>query len=77
MACLGASPRCNESHGSIRDKREFLRDMAFNAAVAAESGDSRQSFRIIRLLGGFSPRKPKSVLLEDGSVAQDYVPAGS
>ena len=56
----------------LRDKREFLRDMAFNAAVAAESGDSRQSFRIIRLLGGFSPRKPKSVLLEDGSVAQDY-----
>jgi hypothetical protein len=53
------------------DKRIFLDDMAMRAASAAERNDSKTAFKIIRLLGGFQPRRLKSVRLKDGTLATD------
>eukprot|EP00972_Heterocapsa_arctica_P063314 9341544-Heterocapsa_arctica.AAC.1 len=44
--------------------------MAHRTACAAEHNDNRVAFKIIRLLGGFSPRRPKSVRLRDGTLAR-------
>ena len=57
------------------DKRSFLGDMALRAACAAERNDSRTAFKIIRLLGGFQPRRLKSVRLKDGTLAKDAAQA--
>ena len=57
------------------DKRSFLGDMALRAACAAERNDSRTAFKIIRLLGGFQPRRLKSVRLTDGTLTRDAAQA--
>eukprot|EP00972_Heterocapsa_arctica_P042205 6221792-Heterocapsa_arctica.AAC.1 len=44
--------------------------MAHRAAYTAEHNDNRAAFKIIRLLGGFSPRCLKSVRLRDGALAR-------
>jgi hypothetical protein len=59
------------------DKRAFLDDMALRAASAAEHNDSKTAFKIIRLLGGFQPRRLKSVRLKDGSLAHDAAQAAA
>ena len=57
------------------DKRAFLGDLALRAACAAERNDSKEAFKIIRLLRGFQPRRLKSVRLKDGTLTKDAAQA--
>ncbi|CAK0870212.1 unnamed protein product, partial [Prorocentrum cordatum] len=65
----------SEAHRAIRgmvmdDKRQLMHDMAWKAACANEHNDSKESCRIVRLLGGFKPQAIEAIANKDGSLVK-------
>ena len=70
FARLGSFLHCAVTKAVHLDLSNFLDQMALRADRATQSGDYRESFRVVRLLRGSQPKVAKCVLKASGEKTQ-------